>query len=116
ELRRAVRRRAAQVVPQRQVVQGDRRRAVGPVVERRFVYAASETVRHERASNRAVTAWPWAGRSSAVDSATTCPATSFSAASVYSTTWMPRRKVCTLSPEECRAQPAVGSTWLEPAQ
>ena len=27
---------------------------------------------------------------------------------------MPRRKVCTDRPLECRAQPAVGSTWLEP--
>ncbi len=43
-------------------------------------------------------------------------ATSRSASSSYSTTWTPRRNVCTDRPEECRAQPPVGSTWLEPAQ
>lgn len=35
----------------------------------------------------------------------TWPDTSFRAASSYSTTWIPRRIVCTLSPDWCPAQP-----------
>ena len=34
----------------------------------------------------------------------------------YSIRWMPRRNDCTDRPDECRAQPPVGRTWLEPAQ
>src|SRR5262249_35462350 len=96
QLRRAVGRAAPQVLPQRQVLEPDL------------------VADHE--PNLAVTAWPCAGRSSALASATTLPATARSASSVYSTTWMPRRNVCTDRPEECRAQPPVGSAWLEPAQ
>jgi len=62
------------------------------------------------------TAAACAGRSSAPASASMCPATSASACWSYSTTWIPRRNDCTDRPLECRAQPPVGSTWLEPAQ
>ena len=59
----------------------------------------------------------WAGRSSASARASTC-ARDLGAGACwsYSTTWMPRRNDCTDRPLEWRAQPPVGSTWLEPAQ
>src|SRR5690606_30853333 len=98
---------AAQVLAQGQVVEGD------PAADD----VATERVLHRRhRTNLAVTASPWAGRSSAAASETTCSATSRSASSVYSTTWTPLRNVCTDRPAGCRAQPPVGSTWLEPAQ
>ncbi len=53
--------------------------------------------------------------SPAVASVVTCPETSLRAASVYSTTWMPRRNVCTDRSLERRAQPAVGKVgygWI----
>src|SRR5690606_9548637 len=96
QLRGAVRAQPAQIVPQRQVVKAG------------HCDSASE--------NRAWTASPCAGRSSTFANVTTCAATSCSAALSYSTTWMRRRKVNTDRPEECRAQPPVGSTWLDPAQ
>src|SRR5262245_23199421 len=59
-------------------------------------------------TGRAVIASPCAGRSSASANATTCDASDASASASYSTTCMPLRYVCTVSPPACRAQPPVG--------
>src|SRR5690606_8330013 len=95
QLRRTEGLAAAQVVPQRQVVE----RGHEGIVQ----------------SKRAFRAAPWAGRSSASASATTRAVASARASRSYSTTWTPRRNDCTDSPDEWQAHPPVGRTWLDPA-
>ena len=51
-----------------------------------------------------------------LDAAGVWAATCWRASWEYSISCTPRRNVCVDSPDECRAHPPVGRTWLDPAQ